>query len=328
MALTRARHQAVVWWATSFGSRESPLARLLFASDGSSLATAPSEQQVVDRVQAIAAAAPGTISVERCTGGTGARWAATEIAGGELAVRTFDRTLDSGWRRTSYTALTSDLHDADVASEPEDAGITDEQVPTGPAPAAVPAADTEGLRSVSLPLAAMAGGARVGSLVHAVLEHVDFAAPDLTDVVAAGLAEQLAWSRIDIGPVDSVVDGLVAAIETPLGPIVGDARLRDVGRADRLDELGFELPARRRRHAGCRADAGGARRRARRPRRRRRPAGRLRDPAARPATAPAAARLPQRQPRPRRPPRRRRRHGRGSPSSTTSPTGSASRARS
>jgi exodeoxyribonuclease V beta subunit len=242
VALTRARHQAVVWWASSYGSRESPLARLLFASDGSSLATAPSEQQVVERVRAIADAAPGTISVERCTGGTGAVWAATEITGGELAVRTFDRTLDSGWRRTSYTALTSDLHDADVASEPEDAGITDEQVPTGPAPAVVPAADTEWLRSVSLPLAAMAGGARVGSLVHAVLEHVDFTAPDLTDVVATGLAEQLAWSRIDVGPVESVVDGLVAAIETPLGPIVGDARLRDVGRADRLDELGFELP--------------------------------------------------------------------------------------
>ena len=32
------------------------------------------------------------------------------------------------------------------------------------------------------------------------------------------------------------------SIETPLGPLAGEARLRDVGRADRLDELGFELP--------------------------------------------------------------------------------------
>ena len=31
-------------------------------------------------------------------------------------------------------------------------------------------------------------------------------------------------------------------LETPLGPSLGDIRLRDVARADRLDELGFELP--------------------------------------------------------------------------------------
>jgi exodeoxyribonuclease V beta subunit len=38
------------------------------------------------------------------------------------------------------------------------------------------------------------------------------------------------------------VTGLRAAIETPLGAIVDGRRLRDVARADRLDELEFELP--------------------------------------------------------------------------------------
>jgi exodeoxyribonuclease V beta subunit len=38
------------------------------------------------------------------------------------------------------------------------------------------------------------------------------------------------------------VAGLEAAIDTPLGPLVGDLRLRDIPAADRLDELGFELP--------------------------------------------------------------------------------------
>ena len=36
--------------------------------------------------------------------------------------------------------------------------------------------------------------------------------------------------------------GLRAAIETPLGPLLDGVRLRDVARADRLDELDFELP--------------------------------------------------------------------------------------
>jgi len=35
---------------------------------------------------------------------------------------------------------------------------------------------------------------------------------------------------------------LIAAVETPLGPIAGDVRLRDIRREDRLDELSFELP--------------------------------------------------------------------------------------
>jgi len=47
---------------------------------------------------------------------------------------------------------------------------------------------------------------------------------------------------VEIGDPAHVVDGLAAAIETPLGPLVGDLRLRDVARADRLDELAFELP--------------------------------------------------------------------------------------
>jgi exodeoxyribonuclease V beta subunit len=38
------------------------------------------------------------------------------------------------------------------------------------------------------------------------------------------------------------VAGLRAALETPLGPLTGGLRLADVARADRLDELAFELP--------------------------------------------------------------------------------------
>jgi exodeoxyribonuclease V beta subunit len=39
-----------------------------------------------------------------------------------------------------------------------------------------------------------------------------------------------------------VVAGLCAAIEAPLGPLAQGLRLRDVGRRDRLDELGFDIP--------------------------------------------------------------------------------------
>ena len=36
--------------------------------------------------------------------------------------------------------------------------------------------------------------------------------------------------------------GLRAAIETPVGPLLDGKALRDIARADRLDELIFEMP--------------------------------------------------------------------------------------
>ncbi len=62
----------------------------------------------------------------------------------------------------------------------------------------------------------------------------------------AELAPQVAAAQarrhVEIGDPAVVVAGLRAAIETPLGPLLDGLRLRDVRRADRLDELDFELP--------------------------------------------------------------------------------------
>jgi exodeoxyribonuclease V beta subunit len=75
-----------------------------------------------------------------------------------------------------------------------------------------------------------------------VFEATDFAAADLGAELGAQLAAAQAWRRIELGDTASVVAGLRAALETPLGPLAGGARLCDVARADRLDELEFELP--------------------------------------------------------------------------------------
>jgi exodeoxyribonuclease V beta subunit len=248
VALTRARHQAVVWWASSWDSRQSALARLLFPPDEGEpavieLPTPPSEDDVITRLTIVAANAPGSINIERTTGGDGRRWVDLDASPAELHVRPFRRSLDVRWRRTSYTGLTARVHDDFATSEPDDAGITDEEPVAGPGPPADDAVDPDEprLRAVSLPLAAMPGGTRIGSLVHSVLEHVDFSAADLTRELSTRLDEQHGWAD-DIGPAEAAVGGLQAAIETPLGPLVDDVRLRDIGAGDRLDELAFELP--------------------------------------------------------------------------------------
>ena len=86
-------------------------------------------------------------------------------------------------------------------------------------------------------------GVDFGTFVHTVFEATDFAAPDLDAELAERVAGAQSRRALDLGgESDRVVRGLRAAIETPLGPIAGGLRLRDVARADRLDELEFELP--------------------------------------------------------------------------------------
>ena len=108
----------------------------------------------------------------------------------------------------------------------------------------------------------MGVGMEVGTFVHTVLEEADFAAPDLGAELAARVAQAGSRRSTAVGDPAVVADGLRAALQTPLGPLLDGLRLCDVARADRLDELVFELPL-----AGgdeCRAAAASSRRRSRR----------------------------------------------------------------
>ena len=117
----------------------------------------------------------------------------------------------------------------------------DGQRASGPRPA--PAGDDDDLRSVPLLLAAMPGGARVGTLVHRVLGADRFhrGRPEAASWVGSSRRK---WCRdtLELGDRDAVVAGLAAMIEAPLGPLTGGRRLRDFATVDRLDELGFEFP--------------------------------------------------------------------------------------
>jgi exodeoxyribonuclease V beta subunit len=87
-----------------------------------------------------------------------------------------------------------------------------------------------------------------------VLELVDFTSPTLDADLRAELGRQLARRPIDLSPrrgdgtrgehaegVELLVAGLVDAVHTPLGALLGDRRLADLARVDRLDELDFDL---------------------------------------------------------------------------------------
>jgi exodeoxyribonuclease V beta subunit len=267
VALTRARHQAVVWWAGSFDSRDSPLGRLLFARTDSgdvepSGRSTPTDQAVVNRFRSLADSTGGpgrTISVERSELGEPTVWRAERTSPADLAVSPFERSLDLRWRRTSYSDITAASHEEWVTSEPEQPLLADEPPgpgalgpgapgPGAPGPGApgpgAPAPDPTATVLEAAPslLSAMPAGVDVGTFVHRVMEATDFAAPDVDAELAARIAEVQGRRAVDVGPVGALVAGLRAVLETPLGPVLGDRRLRDVQRSDRLDELGFELP--------------------------------------------------------------------------------------
>ena len=240
VALTRARHQAVVWWA---GTRDS--ARLAAQPPGlrSAARTArwptaggqtPSDDAATERFAALAERAAGADLGRAATLGAPRPWSRRARARRATSTpRAFDRALDRVWRRTSYSDITAGAHEARVGSEPEHDVVDDEPAEPVAAPAA-PAGRRSGRR---------AGGAvparrpcpaatRVGTFVHDVLEATDFAAGDLEAELRRARAPRAgAAVGRDRATRRAVVAGLAAAIDTPLGPLLGGRRLRDVARA-------------------------------------------------------------------------------------------------
>ncbi len=164
-----------------------------------------------------------------------------------LAVATLDTAPDRSHRRWSFSAITdqatagSDPFDATLA----DAGAGDEHGEV----AGAPPAPTEARADRGGLLARLPAGTGFGTLVHRVLDGLDFAAADLEGEVAAAVDRELAARPFDLdqagGTVGEgrslLVDGLCAALTTPLGDGFGGVRLADLASRDRLCELVFDL---------------------------------------------------------------------------------------
>lgn len=249
VALTRARHQVVVWWAGTSDSMGSPLARLLTRRAGDSAAAAgryrPKLAELTGRIDEMSDRTAGAIGAEICEEPAGEVWDPGAPGQIDLDVAEFGRRLDSSWRRNSYSSITAAAHTDTfdvVSSEPEEPGTVDEPDAPNGAEAAIADRGHEGLAAVPCLLSDVPGGTQFGTFVHHILERVDFAATDLAGEVRSAVATEMARLPADIGPEGVLVGGLVAAIETPLGPLAGGTRLRDIDRRDRLDELSFEFP--------------------------------------------------------------------------------------
>ncbi|NNF53897.1 MAG: UvrD-helicase domain-containing protein [Acidimicrobiales bacterium] len=240
VAVTRAIHKSVVYLGSKPG--DAPLSRLLFK--GKAPATGEGVMAALQpRVIESDGAFRVTVIDENCPP---ARWlGATSQEAPVLRVATIDRVFDRDPQRWSFTRISGKrIHPGDhtesgssVALQdvgPEQ-GATDEATPDG---LTVDDSDAQGS---PLPLGNIAGGAAFGTMVHGVLEAVDFAAPNLQSELATHVGNAVAWSNWKIDPAE-LTHGLVSAIDTPLGPLFDNRPMRSFDSTNVLDEMTFELP--------------------------------------------------------------------------------------
>ncbi|WP_336920953.1 UvrD-helicase domain-containing protein [Aquipuribacter sp. SD81] len=258
VTLTRAQGKVVTWWCPTSNTPSSPLQRLLLHDDPTTVAPfhvpVPGDADALRAFRARAATTGGALDVRTVPVPGSAPlgvWQPPTTARPRLTLARLGREPDLGWRRTSYSALTHDAHEATYGTGPlpavegpqapfaseAEARQKDDEVDAvvaaaDPAPPVDAAADAHLLDVPSL-WHDLAGGTGFGTLVHLVLERYS---PG--DDVGA-LVARLARGGTDV-PV--LARALEVALATPLGPLADDltwARLR-VG--DRLPELDFELP--------------------------------------------------------------------------------------
>ena len=225
VALTRAKHRLVLWRVTQVrGAEETKLHQLLSGRLGR-LARMPG----VVELTTIGPPAPGGPAPERYEP-PGAGLAPLERA--RLA-----RTLDYDWRRVSFSSLSPDRPLAGRSDTAEQADRVDEAAEAAEADPPPPRSGG------GLPMADLPRGARFGSLVHELFDRTPFDAEDLPGAVRAELGALVRRGSWDFDA-DRLVEGIVLAMHTPLGPGAGAPSLSELDPARSLKEMSFELPLR------------------------------------------------------------------------------------
>ncbi len=277
VALTRARHQSIVWWANGQNSARTALARALFGRDADGIDPAayqvatvdvPGDDDIVDVLAPLVAASQSTLAVTTIDHRPppADRWSDDRDPATltPLSAAPFTARLDRSPRRWSFSAITDDP--AVAGSDPfdpsdGDKGAADERsaheadapIASGHSSEDVPArAEAAGGDRREGALLELPAGPRFGTLVHAVLEGIDFSVePGLLDsALGAGIDRQLARQPMDLTPPDGgtagqgrslLIEGLVASLRTPLGSLCAHRRLVDLRPVDLLREVSFDL---------------------------------------------------------------------------------------
>jgi len=230
VALTRARHHVVLYWGGFPGHGTSALGWLLHGHQVEEPTVEAVEHHLASldddalraRLTALSDRCEGAIAWQNLSELSPPPWHAPEADVPELVPHVPERQHFDGWRVGSFSALvggheTRSGHDIDAVQPLPGSG-------GGPV----------------VPLVDWPRGAAPGTVVHSVLEELDFQAS--AEAREATVERVLAAAGMGGKWVEPLTEGLHLAAQVPMGP--GEPALRDLSTAARIDELGFTFPVR------------------------------------------------------------------------------------
>jgi exodeoxyribonuclease V beta subunit len=247
VAFTRAKHQLVIWWANSRGMSASPLARLLFG-DHEDIAKATTaldgdlarkrlsaiQQQIgldengehIMHVTEITLDPPQVTSLNQTKN--------SASKDGQSAEFPDQATRNWNWRRWSFSSLSSSLKNEDSDSHK---GGSDEGQPSNETD---DVAESSGSSYSGPGLFNMPASAEFGTLIHEVLEKVNFTSltlkADLIRTISSHGSEVLRGINVD-----ELAVGLIDSLGTPLDPLIPGFKFTDLDESDRLAEMDFHF---------------------------------------------------------------------------------------
>jgi exodeoxyribonuclease V beta subunit len=155
------------------------------------------------------------------------------------STQAFDGSTTQTYRRTSFSSISelaagraqSAAHAKPGSGLDEQPDFFGHQVHS--APKEVP-------EGVTMPLARIPKGTYIGTVIHTIFEHFDTAASSLDDEMTR-LVDTHASGPSLLPHRKDLIDGLLLAASTPLGPLMGNKSLAAIAPNDRLPELSFEM---------------------------------------------------------------------------------------
>jgi exodeoxyribonuclease V beta subunit len=243
VALTRARNRCYLVWGRFHEGETSAPAYLFHGGEGEpeehiveTLAARVGkldEEEMLSDLRALERKGVGAIRLAEVSPTIAEVPPPLPLAPVDLTARKWTTTVERGWRVASFSALVSqgpyraELADRDEGTMPEPSDLSGAQELEG---------EEKAPDRFSFP-----GGAKAGTLIHDVLEHLDFSGkegPPLEDLGAEKL-EEYAFEPIWLDPLCTMVR---KALSAPLLPEREGFTLSRLERSDRLNELEFYFP--------------------------------------------------------------------------------------
>lgn len=232
VALTRARHRCTLAWGALPQSDSSPLAWLLHGPESygedpvgelrKGFET-PDVGAMAARLDRLVGDAKGALAVAPLPEQDTSRAASAPTPPAVPVARSFRASLAPAWRVSSFSGLVARRADETPDYDPIRTAIA--------APRQAGGEDAFGLPR----------GVRLGTALHKVLESLDFAETDEARVAAA-VRRELAQAGVDVSWTRVAARVVADVLATPLD--ASGFALRDIARANRVDELEFTYPVR------------------------------------------------------------------------------------